>query len=144
VTAHDDCRVSPFGHPRITARLTAPRGLSRPPTSFIGSWYQGIHRAPLKTWPQRCSRPLFSSQATTSPPHPTHTTRACQTQARYHNEETTIVPSEPNNVPDPTRPPPTNPTQAGPARNTPTKPNSQRSTHEQPCRTSTHKRPRAP
>lgn len=52
VTAHDDCRVSPFGHPRITARLTAPRGLSRPPTSFIGSWYQGIHRAPLKTWPQ--------------------------------------------------------------------------------------------
>ncbi len=52
VTAHDDCRVSPFGHPRIKARLTAPRGLSRPPTSFIGSWYQGIHRAPLKTWPQ--------------------------------------------------------------------------------------------
>jgi hypothetical protein len=46
VTAHDDCRVSPFGHPRITARLTTPRGLSRPPTSFIGSWYQGIHHAP--------------------------------------------------------------------------------------------------
>lgn len=40
VTAHDDCRVSPFGHPRIKARLTAPRGLSRPPTSFIGSWCQ--------------------------------------------------------------------------------------------------------
>ncbi len=52
VTAHNDCRVSPFGNPRITARLTTPRGLSRPPTSFIGSWYQGIHRAPLKTWPQ--------------------------------------------------------------------------------------------
>ena len=52
VTAHDDCRVSPFGHPRIKARLTAPRGLSWPPTSFIGSWCQGIHRAPLKTWPQ--------------------------------------------------------------------------------------------
>ncbi len=51
VTAHDDCRVSPFGHPRIKARLTAPRGLSRPPTSFIGSWCQGIHRAPLITWP---------------------------------------------------------------------------------------------
>ena len=32
--------------------LTAPRGLSWPPTSFIGSWCQGIHRAPLKTWPQ--------------------------------------------------------------------------------------------
>jgi hypothetical protein len=36
VTVHHDGRVSPFGHPRITARLTAPRGLSQPPTSFIG------------------------------------------------------------------------------------------------------------
>ena len=62
VTGHDSSRVSPFGHPRITARLTAPRGLSQPPTSFIGSWYLGIHRAPLLTWPQRCSRPLCSSQ----------------------------------------------------------------------------------
>lgn len=62
VTAHDDCRVSPFGHPRITARLTAPRGLSRPPTSFIGSWCQGIHRAPLKTWPQMLASTVqFSS-----------------------------------------------------------------------------------
>ena len=64
VTGHDSCRVSPFGNPRIKARLTAPRGLSQPPTSFIGSWCQGIHRAPLKTWPQRCSRPLCSSQTT--------------------------------------------------------------------------------
>ena len=47
VTGHDSCRVSPFGHPRITARLAAPRGLSQPPTSFIGSWCQGIHRVPL-------------------------------------------------------------------------------------------------
>jgi hypothetical protein len=37
VTGHDSCRVSPFGHPRIHARLTAPRGISQPPTSFIGS-----------------------------------------------------------------------------------------------------------
>ena len=36
VTPHHWCWVSPFGHPRITARLTAPRGLSQPPTSFIG------------------------------------------------------------------------------------------------------------
>jgi hypothetical protein len=49
VTAHDCCRVPPFGHPGITARLTAPPGLSRPPTSFIGSSCQGIHRLPLKT-----------------------------------------------------------------------------------------------
>ena len=26
--------------------MTTPRGLSRPPTSFIGAWYQGIHRVP--------------------------------------------------------------------------------------------------
>jgi hypothetical protein len=64
VTGHDSCRVSPFGNPRITARLAAPRGFSQPPTSFFGSWCQGIHRAPLLTWPQRCSRPLCSSQAT--------------------------------------------------------------------------------
>jgi hypothetical protein len=64
VTGHDSCRVSPFGHPRITARLAAPRGLSQPPTSFFGSWCLGIHRAPLITWPQRCSRPLCSSQGT--------------------------------------------------------------------------------
>ena len=76
-TAHDGCRVSPFGHPRITAWLPAPRGLSQAPTSFIGSWYQGIHRVPLKTWHnkkhyipsvsqrnRRCSRPLCSSQET--------------------------------------------------------------------------------
>src|ERR1700756_3803394 len=50
VTPHHGCRVPPFGHPRIKARLTAPRGLSRPPTSFIGSWYQGIHHAPLHTY----------------------------------------------------------------------------------------------
>ena len=50
VTGHDSCRVSPFGHPRITARLTAPRGLSQPPTSFIGSWCQGIHRTLFITY----------------------------------------------------------------------------------------------
>ena len=49
VTGHDSSWVSPFGHPRITARLTAPRGLSQPPTSFFGSWCQGIHRLPLIT-----------------------------------------------------------------------------------------------
>jgi hypothetical protein len=64
VTGHDSSRVSPFGDPRITVRLPTPRGLSQAPTSFFGSWCQGIHRAPLLTWPQRCSRPLCSSQAT--------------------------------------------------------------------------------
>lgn len=71
VTAHDDCRVSPFGNPRIKAWLTAPRGLSWPPTSFIGSWCQGIHRAPLKTWPQMLASTVqFSSndQPPATPP----------------------------------------------------------------------------
>ncbi len=64
VTRHHSCWVSPFGNPRISARLTAPRGLSQPPTSFIGSWCQGIHRTLLNTYKQRCSRPLCSSQTT--------------------------------------------------------------------------------
>ena len=34
---HYPSQVSPFGHPRINARLTAHRGLSQPATSFIGS-----------------------------------------------------------------------------------------------------------
>lgn len=50
VTRHHSCWVSPFGHPRISARLTAPRGLSQPPTSFIGSWCQGIHRTLFITY----------------------------------------------------------------------------------------------
>ncbi len=77
VTGHDPSRVSPFGHPRINARLPAPRGLSQAPTSFIGFWCQGIHRVPLLTCPRRsrCSHPLCSSQ-NTSGNHPTrhHTT----------------------------------------------------------------------
>ena len=45
-TPHDGCQVSPFGNPRITAWLPAPRGISQAPASFIGSWCQGIHRVP--------------------------------------------------------------------------------------------------
>jgi hypothetical protein len=37
VTGHDSSRVSPFGNPRITARLPASRGLSQASTSFFGS-----------------------------------------------------------------------------------------------------------
>ena len=36
VTGHDPSWVSPFGHPRIDACLTASRGFSQPATSFIG------------------------------------------------------------------------------------------------------------
>ena len=47
VTGLSSCRVSPFGNPWITAWLTAPQGLSQPPTSFFGSWCPDIHRMPL-------------------------------------------------------------------------------------------------
>ena len=47
VTGHDSSWVSPFGNPRINARLPTSRGLSQAPTSFIGSWCQGIHHVPL-------------------------------------------------------------------------------------------------
>ena len=40
--------VSPFGNPRIEARLSAPRGLSQITTSFFGSTCQGIHRLLLE------------------------------------------------------------------------------------------------
>jgi hypothetical protein len=49
-TVHYDCQVSPFGHPRIKVWLPTPRGLSQAPTSFFGSWCQGIRRVPLLTW----------------------------------------------------------------------------------------------
>jgi hypothetical protein len=96
VTAHDDCRVSPFGHPRITARLTAPRGLSRPPTSFIGSWCQGIHRAPLKTWPQMLASTM---QFSNNDPSPTSTLPRELQRGRSPLRDT-HVPSGPNSVPD--------------------------------------------
>jgi hypothetical protein len=87
VTGLASSRVSPFGNPRITVWLSTPRGLSQIPTSFFGSWCQGIHRAPLKTWPQRCSRPLCSSQHTGgTPPHAaaTHTPKG---HGRYNQQE---------------------------------------------------------
>src|SRR6186713_2075450 len=79
VTGLASSRVSPFGNPRITVWLSTPRGLSQIPTSFFGSWCQGIHRVPLKTWPQRCSRPLCSSQHTggTRSTPATHTHPGC-------------------------------------------------------------------
>src|SRR6516164_3059333 len=43
VTDHYVRRVSPFGNPRIEVWLPTPRGLSQVPTSFFGSWCQGIH-----------------------------------------------------------------------------------------------------
>ena len=59
VTPHDRCRVSPFGHPRINARSTAPRGLSQSPTSFIGFRRQGIHRWLFVAWKSKDARARY-------------------------------------------------------------------------------------
>jgi hypothetical protein len=92
VTAHDDCRVSPFGHPRIKAWLTTPRGLSWPPTSFIGSWCQGIHRAPLKTWPQMLASTVQFSNNDQPPTTPDHTIRVHW--GRHRKQDHAAIPSD--------------------------------------------------
>src|SRR3954454_17357670 len=60
VTPHDGCRVSPFRHPRIKAWSAAPRGFSQPPTSFIGSRRQGIHRWHFVAWKNKDARARYA------------------------------------------------------------------------------------
>jgi hypothetical protein len=76
-TCHNARQVPPFGHPRITARLTTPRGLSRPPTSFIGAWCQGIHRMPHSLGHHRNKMLAHTIHKSKHPPHtqppPDHT-----------------------------------------------------------------------
>ena len=132
VTAHDDCRVSPFGNPRIKAWLTAPRGLSWPPTSFIGSWCQGIHRAPLKTWPQMLASTVqFSNND--QPPVTTRRSRPIPGPATEEADQTG------RSLRHPTACPTRSTRSCFPRRSSTSKtiestvPNSQRSTHEQPA-----------
>jgi hypothetical protein len=47
IRAHYHAWVSPFGSSGIKGWSAPPPELSQPPTSFIGSWRQGIHRVPL-------------------------------------------------------------------------------------------------
>ncbi len=133
VTAHDDCRVSPFGNPRIKAWLTAPRGLSWPPTSFIGSWCQGIHRAPLKTWPQMLASTVqFSNND--QPPITHDPTRRVSLGPALKATTIRPFPQRPNSVPDTPDPLTSRSTpEAVLAASRPCVPNSQRSTHEQPA-----------
>ena len=131
VTAHDDCRVSPFGHPRIKAWLTTPRGLSWPPTSFIGSWCQGIHRAPLKTWPQMLASTVQFSNNDQPPITPTQ-----QGQVHWDRRRRSRLKSVPSDTQQRARH--TQPKTHVPRRSStnelkPSAPNSQRSTHEQPA-----------
>lgn len=80
MTRHHSCRVSPFGHPRIHARLTAPRGISQPPTSFIGSQCQGIHHAPLNT---------YNTKPKNESPNPSHKRRSRDLSENLHYTEHT-------------------------------------------------------
>ena len=135
VTAHDDCRVSPFGHPRIKAWLTTPRGLSWPPTSFIGSWCQGIHRAPLKTWPQMLASTVQFSNNDQPPITPNPYGSEC-TGAGTEGPDRQSVPSDTQQrARHPRRFPHSFHTPEGSTgrRRRSSVPNNQRSTHEQPA-----------
>src|SRR3712207_2660391 len=69
VAGHDSSWVSPFGNPRITARLPTPQGLSQAPTSFIGSRCQGIHHVPFvacRTNTQRRQLPSGAASSSSS------------------------------------------------------------------------------
>lgn len=97
VTRHHSCRVSPFGHPRIHARLAAPRGISQPPTSFIGSRCQGIHHAPLNTYKHKNQETKIAKTNKTFQP--------CLLDARNHypqNKHHTPPPRWSDNTPTPT------------------------------------------
>jgi hypothetical protein len=85
VTGHDSSWVSPFGHPRITARLPTPQGLSQAPTSFIGSRCQGIHHVPFTACHhQHHTTPTHNHRQTqhTRSPH-TNTDHESLTAAHY-------------------------------------------------------------
>lgn len=88
VPRHDSWWVSPFGHPRITVRLSTPRGLTQTPTSFVGSSCQGIHRVPFKTYGNTQRHKIFKiaykmlastmqfSRNNPTPTPPTHSRQA--------------------------------------------------------------------
>jgi hypothetical protein len=50
-TRYYPSQVSPFGHPRLTARLAAPRGFSQLAAPFIACPCLGIPRMPLVAYP---------------------------------------------------------------------------------------------
>ncbi len=91
-------QVSPFGNPRIEVWLPTPRGLSQVPTSFIGSWYQGIHRVPLLTWQLQmmlASTVQFSRYGRSRSPAPR---RAQANPVLSSSGRLAAVPSGPNSV----------------------------------------------
>src|SRR5690606_22076474 len=97
VTRHHAYWVSPFGDPRITARLAAPRGLSQPHTSFSGSWCQGIHRELLHTYIHKTTKDarIHCAVLKQHTPTPTRTrTNRPQVPRESVPSETTSAPSQ--------------------------------------------------
>ncbi len=156
VTGHDSSQVSPFGHPRITARLPTPQGLSQAPTSFIGSRCQGIHHVPFiachthstkhtkQKKLQRCSRPLSTNQkphTQTAATHPqrTHPTIRCPDTPDHRPGVSDTQQVPPTHTPtkgDASSTPPTHPTreQTDNASSTIPQPNSTLTPHPQRAR----------
>ena len=116
VTSNYARQVSPFGNPRIEVWLPTPRGLSQAPTSFFGSWCQGILRVPLITWQLQmmlASTMQFSKYGRSRHPdrrvpQPTHNVRdrgrtaGCRSSPREDKERP--FPQDPTACP--ARPPP--------------------------------------
>ena len=76
--------------------MTTPRGLSRPPTSFIGAWCQGIHRMPHSLGHHRNKMLAHTIHKSNNQPHtrppPDRPTR---TQSnRTHPEFAGMAPAE--------------------------------------------------
>jgi hypothetical protein len=111
VAGHDSSWVSPFGDPRITARLPTPRGLSQAPTTFFGSWCQGIHHVPLvachykRLFDARVHYAVLKKRAVPSPWPPRGRIDGSFGEEMVREiQRYRLDPSGPNNVPG-TRPP---------------------------------------
>ena len=95
VPTHDGRWVPPFGNPRIKALLAAPRGISQPQTSFIGTVCQGIHHTPLQathtTKVHGRKIPLANSQTTNHHTKNDHKTIETNNRVRFEiNSKTKI------------------------------------------------------
>ncbi|MCL7382665.1 hypothetical protein, partial [Streptomyces sp. 35G-GA-8] len=93
----------------------------------IGSWYQGIHRAPLKTWPQMLASTVQFSNNDQPPVTPTEVK---YTGAGNPKDEQRSHLQTPNSVPDPSNLFPVFHAEAVLTGRRPNVPSSQRSTHE--------------
>ena len=91
-------QVALFGDPRVDVWLPTNRGLSQAPTSFFGSWCQGIHRVPLLTWQLQmmlASTVQFSRYGRSRPPA---ARLGCGRTDPAEDDRLAAVPSGPNSV----------------------------------------------